>query len=171
MKSLCRGGCYENKHIAIKLHKHKLETLEITVAFRRNMCVFLDRAVKLIRAFQVTIFCLCSFRGSSASLFIGQTWKTTMQSFNCFTLMGTMLMQRCRMVNDAVAQSECRENYYPFEQIVLCSHEELILPRVIKNRQILHTYYAPTHIYTRLYQLWRFPVMGESHRKVKAAGL
>lgn len=51
MKSLCRGGCYENKHIAIKLHKHKLETLEITVAFRRNMCVFLDRAVKLIRAF------------------------------------------------------------------------------------------------------------------------
>lgn len=51
MKSLCRGGYYENKHIAIKLHKHKLETLEITVAFRRNMCVFLDRAVKLIRAF------------------------------------------------------------------------------------------------------------------------
>lgn len=40
MKSLCRGGCYENKHITIKLHKHKLETLEITVAFRRNVCFF-----------------------------------------------------------------------------------------------------------------------------------
>lgn len=51
MKSLCRGGCYENKHIAIKLHKHKLETLEITVAFRRNMCVFFGQSCEINQGF------------------------------------------------------------------------------------------------------------------------
>lgn len=51
MKSLCRGGCYENKHIAIKLHKHKLETLEITVAFRRNVCVFFGQSCEINQGF------------------------------------------------------------------------------------------------------------------------